>query len=166
MSVIPHRSPDDPAFVVFDRTLFRVDHALFFLRVEPLRRAIGTLVEGRKGWNLEAAGLLSEDNRLRACLAWLEEVAGIGEDVVEPPFEHEPAIDVVAAGLITSGEFQRAACPACESLYSPDQIVREPWQETEEGVTITGHRSVCGRGHIIHATTDLVDVADLEGFEG
>ncbi len=165
MSVIPYRSPDDPAFVVFDRARFRVDHAIFFLRPAPLRREIEAILGARAGWNLEAAGLLAEDKRLRACLEWLETVAEAGDDVVAPRLEHEAAIDVVAGPLIAEGEFERAACPACDSLYVPDRIAREPWEAAEDGVTVRGHRSVCPQGHVIHASTDLVDVPDLEGPE-
>ncbi len=165
MAVIPHRSPDDPGFVAFDQTRFRIDHGLFFLRPGPLRDRIRGILDSRVGWNLEAAGLQAEDNRLRNCLEWLETLADFEDEVVPPPFEHEPAIDLVAAGSIAAGDFERAACPACNALYSPHQLAREPWEVAEDGVTLRGVQTVCPAGHILHASTDLVDVLDLESPE-
>ena len=163
MPAIQYRSPDDPAFVVFDRARFRVEHAAFHLRPGALRRALADAIAERAGWNLAAMKLVEEDRRLRACLEWLEKLPGDdGDLIIAPDLVHEPALDVVADGLIGSGEYDRTECPACQALYAPADVTREPWAFEEGGITVRGRRSTCPGGHTLHVMTDLIDTPELE----
>ena len=38
MAFVRYQSPDEPAFTVFETSRFRVDHAIFLLRLDPLSR--------------------------------------------------------------------------------------------------------------------------------
>ncbi len=162
MAIVRYRSPDAPAFVVFEKARFRVEHGAFALRPAPLRRRVAAVLEDRRGWNLAAMKLVEEDRRLRACLEWLEAIPDRGDEVVVPDLVHEPALDVVADALIGDGEYERVECPSCEASYAPDEVSREAWTFEEDGVTVHGRRSTCPRGHTIHALIDLVDALDPE----
>ncbi len=162
MAFVRYQSPDDSAFLVFDASRFRVDHAIFLLRVASLHDAIVDKLEERRDWNLQAMKLVQEDLRLKSCLAWLELLDDDPEMVAIPELRHEPAIDLVADALIGEGEFERAFCIACEAEYAAELIAREPWQFEEDGVTVRGRRSICPNGHTIHVLTEGIDAPDLE----
>jgi len=162
MTTVRYRSPDDPAFVVFDKARFRIEHATFHLRFDPIRRALAAAIAEREGWNLAAMKLVEEDRRLRSCLEWLNKLPAAAEGPVSPDLVHEPAIDVVADTLIGAGEYDRAECPACDVAYAAAEIAREPWAFDEKGVSVRGRRSTCPRGHTLHALTDLIDDPGIE----
>jgi hypothetical protein len=162
MAFIRYQSPDDPAFTVFDISRFRVDHAVFLLRVDPLRERIKAKLEEQRHWNLEAMKLAEENRRLAACLEWLESLKGDPDAVFIPELKHEPALDVVADEVIGEGHYEQVFCPACEIEYHAEQVAREPWAFSEEGVTTKGVRSICGAGHTIHVLTKGIDALDLE----
>jgi len=162
MSTVRYRSPDDPAFVVFDKARFRVEPATFHLRLGPLRRGLAAAIAERGGWNLAAMKLVEEDRRLRSCLEWLEGLPEDGEGPVVPELVHEPALDLVADALIGDGEYERAECPACGATYAPAEVGRGPWAFEDAGITVRGRRSTCPRGHTIHALTDLIDDPGME----
>ena len=162
MAFIRYQSPDDSAFTVFDTTRFRVDHAIFLLRLDPLRERIKETLEEHSHWNLQAMKLVEENRRLVACLDWLDSIPHDSDSVIIPELKHEPALDVVADGLIGEGHYERVFCPACEIEYHAEQITREPWEFEEDGVTVRGLRSICQRGHTIHVRTDVIDALDLE----
>ena len=162
MAFIRYQSPDDPAFTVFDVSRFRVDHAVFLLRLEPLRERIGAKLEEQRHWNLQAMKLLEENRRLAACLEWLESLKGDPDAVFIPEMKHEPALDVVADGLIGEGHYERVFCPACEWNIGAADIIGEPWEFEEEGVTTRGIRSICRQGHTIHILIEGIDAIDLE----
>jgi hypothetical protein len=162
MAYVRYQSPDDPAFVVFDESRFRVDHGLFLLRVAPLRARIAEKLEEQRDWNLPAMKLVEENRRLASCLEWLATFQDDSDSVVIPELQHEPAIDVVADRLIGDREYDRAFCPACEVEYSPGEILLEAWAFDEEGVTVKGRRSACRQGHTIHVVTDEIEAPDLE----
>lgn len=162
MALVRYQSPDDSAFLVFDVSRFRVEHGVFLLQVDALRRSIAAKVEERAGWNLAAMKLLEEHRRLVSCLEWLDTVGDDLEIVEVPELKHEPAIDLVANGLIAEGQFGRAYCPGCQMDYRPDEVIKEPWRFEEDGVGVRGRRSVCPAGHTIHTLTDEIDAPDLE----
>jgi hypothetical protein len=162
MAFVRYQSPDDSSFLVFDASRFRVDHAIFLLRVDPLRALIVEKLEERRDWNLEAMKLVQETRRLESCLEWLDTLGDDPDLVATPELKHEPALDLVADALIGEGEFERAFCSGCEAEYMAEQIHRSPWQFEEDGVTIRGRRSLCPSGHILHVLTDEIDVPDLE----
>jgi hypothetical protein len=162
MAFVRYQSPDDTAFLVFDASRFRVDHAVFLLRTAPLRASIGEKLEERRDWNLQAMKLVEENRRLESCLEWLESLGDDPDLVAIPELKHEPAIDLVADALIGEGEFERAFCTACEAEYAAELIAREPWQFEEDGVTVRGRRSICPNGHTIHVLTEGIDAPDLE----
>ncbi len=163
MAYVRYQSPDDPAFVVFDASRFRVDHAVFLLRLGPLKGRVAALLDERRDWNLSAMKLVEENRRLIACLDWLESLGDDPDLVAVPDFVHEPALDLVADALIAGGAFSRAYCPACEADYAAERIGREPWAFEEDGTTVRGRRSTCPAGHTIHALTEAIDAPDLEG---
>jgi hypothetical protein len=163
MAYVRYQSPDDPSFIVFDVSRFRIDHAIFLLRVAPLRARIEGKLEEQRDWNLQAMKLVEENRRLSSCLEWLDTLSDDADLVAIPDLKHEPAIDVVADRLIGDGDYERAFCPACEAEYSPGEVSRDAWAFEEEGVTVRGSRSVCRQGHTIHVLTEEIDVLDLEG---
>ena len=165
MAYVRYQSPDDPAFAVFGASRFRVDHAVFRLRLGPLKGRVAALLEERRDWNLAAMKLVEENRRLVACMDWLEILGNDPDLVAVPDLVHEPALDLVANALIAEGEFARACCPACEADYAADRISREPWAFEEEGIIVRGLRSTCPQGHTIHALTEAIDAPDLEGPE-
>jgi hypothetical protein len=162
MAFIRYQSPDDSAFIVFETSRFRVDHAIFLLYLDPLRERIKETLEERQHWNLQAMKLVEENRRLVACLDWLDTIPHDSDSVHIPELKHEPALDVVADGLIGEGQYERMYCPACEIEYRAERITREPWEFKEEGVTVLGHRSTCPQGHTIHVRTEGIDALDLE----
>jgi hypothetical protein len=162
MAFVRYQSPDDTAFLVFDASRFRVDHALYLLRAAPLRARIAGLIEERRDWNLPAMKLVEEVRRLESCLEWLESLGDELGAVAIPELKHEPAIDLVADRLIGEGEYEKAFCTACEVEYPAEQVAREPWRFEEEGVTVRGLRSLCPAGHTIHVLTEGIDAPDLE----
>jgi hypothetical protein len=162
MAYVRYQSPDDPAFVVFDESRFRVDHGLFLLRIAPLRARIAEKLEEQRDWNLPAMKLVEENRRLASCLEWLETLADDSDVVAIPELKHEPAIDVVANRLIADREYGRAFCPACKVEYAPGEVTLEPWAFDEGGVTVRGRRSACRQGHTIHVIADEIDAPDLE----
>ena len=162
MAFIRYQSPDDSTFTVFDTSRFRVDHAIFLLRLEPLRVRIREKLEEQRNWNLPAMKLVEENRRLASCLEWLDSIPHDSDSVLIPELKHEPALDVVADGLIGEGQYERVYCPACEIEYRPEQIAREPWEFEEEGVTLRGQRSTCPGSHTIHVHTEGIDALDLE----
>jgi hypothetical protein len=164
MATVRFRSPDDPAFLVFDRSRFRVDHAEFLLLIPPLRASIRSKLEEHRGWDLRAMKLVQENSRLESCLEWLETLDDDPDDdvVILPGFEHEPAIDLLADRLVGDGAYFKALCPSCEAAYDADQIRRDPWQFEEDGVAVRGLRSTCPNGHTIHALIEEIDAPDLE----
>ena len=167
MATVRYRSPDAAAFLVFDRSRFRVDHAEFLLGIAPLRAAIVGKLEEHRGWDLRAMKLVQENRRLESCLEWLETLADDPSDdvVAVPGFEHEPAIDLIADRLVGDGDYAKALCPACEAAYDAGQIRRDPWRFEEGGVTVRGLRSTCPNGHTIHAMTEGIDAPDLEAAD-
>ena len=166
MAYVRYQSPDDPAFTVFDKSRFRVDHAIFLLRPAPLRARIAELIEERRDWNLRAMKLVEEARRLESCLEWLESLGDELDAVAIPELKHEPAIDLVADRLIGDGHYERAICPACEADYPPGEVAREPWEFEEEGVTIRGFRSLCPAGHTIHVLTEEIDASSTSKAAG
>jgi hypothetical protein len=162
MAFVRYQSPDDSPFLVFDQVRFRVEHGLFLLKLTPLKASLAAKLAEQSGWNLVAMKLVQENRRLSACLEWLETIADEPELVVIPDLKDEPAIDLVANQLIGSREYERVFCPACEAEYRAEEIEIEPWAFEEEGVTVRGHRSLCGKGHTIHIQTDEIDAGDLE----
>ena len=162
MAFVRYQSPDDTTFLVFDRSRFRLDHAIFLLEAAPLRAAIAGKLEERRDWNLPAMKLVEENRRLESCLEWLGTLGDDPDAVAIPELKHEPAIDLVADALIGDGEFERAFCTACEAEYTAGQVRRDPWRFEEDGVTVNGRRSTCPNGHTIHALTEGIDAPDLE----
>ena len=162
MPVVPYRSPDEAAFVVFDKARFRVEHGIFYLRVGPLCRELAAVLEAHAGWNLEFMKLVEHDRRVRACLEWLESLPDDTGQVHPPDFVHEPALDVVANALIGRREYDRVDCPACVASYPADQIRLDPWEFEEEGVTLRGRASTCPGGHTVHVLTDVIDDLEIE----
>ena len=165
MAFIRYQSPDDPAFTVFETSRFRVDHAIFLLRIAPLRGRIRDKLEEQRDWNLQAMKLVEENRRLASCLDWLDSIQDEPDSVVIPELKHEPALDVVADGLIGEGHYERVFCPACEVEYRAEQVTREPWRFEEDGVTVRGNRSTCREGHTIHVHTEEIDAIDLEASD-
>ena len=165
MAFIRYQSPDDTAFLVFDASRFRVDHAIFLLKVAPLRARIVEKLGERRDWDLRAMKLVEETRRLDSCLERLETLSDDPDAVAIPELKHEPAIDLVADALIADGEFERTFCTACEAEYAAELIRREPWQFEEEGVAVHGRRSTCPNGHTIHVLTEGIDAPDLEAPE-
>jgi hypothetical protein len=162
MAFVRYQSPDDTAFLVFDASRFRVDHAIFLLKAAPLRDRIAEKLEERRDWNLQAMKLVEETRRLESCLEWLGTLGDDPDTIAIPELKHEPAIDLVADAMIGDGEFERAFCTACEAEYAAELIGRASWQFEEEGVTIKGRRSICPNGHTIHVLTEGIDAPDLE----
>ncbi len=162
MAFVRFQSPDEPAFTVFDASRFRVEHGVFLLRLAPLRERIETKLEEHKGWDLRVMKLVEENRRLVSCLEWLRSLPDEGDDVATPDLKDEPAIDLVANGLIGDGHFERAFCPACEAAYAPKEVTREPWEFEQEGVTVRGRRTACRQGHTIHVVTDAIDAPEIE----
>jgi len=162
MALVRYQSPDEPAFTVFDRSRFRVDHAIFLLHVPSLRDRLREKLEEQRDWNLAAMKLVEENRRLAACLEWLETLPEDADVVVIPELKHEPALDLVADALIAEKAFAKAFCPACEREYLADQVAAEPWEFEEDGVTVKGRRSTCLQGHTIHVRTEGIDALDLE----
>jgi hypothetical protein len=162
MPLVRYQSPDDNSFTVFDRTRFRVEHALFLLRLGPLFESLRAKLDEQRDWNLQAMKLVEETRRLESCLEWLGTLGDDPETVAIPELKHEPAIDLVADAMIGDGEFERAFCTACEAEYAAELIGRASWQFEEEGVTIKGRRSICPNGHTIHVLTEGIDAPDLE----
>jgi hypothetical protein len=162
MAFVRYQSPDDTAFLVFDASRFRVDHALFLLKVGPLRVAIASKIDERRDWNLSAMKLVEETRRLESCLEWLETLGDDPDTVAIPELKHEPAIDLVADALIAEADYEKAFCTACEAEYAAELIRREPWRFEEDGVTVHGRRSTCPNGHTIHVLTEGIDAPDLE----
>jgi hypothetical protein len=162
MALIRYQSPDDSSFVVFDTSRFRIEHGVFLLRVGPLRARIAEKLEEQRDWNLRAMKLEQENRRLSDCLEWLDSLPEEGGEVVIPDLKHEPAIDVVADRSIGDGDYEKAICPACEAELTPAEVIVEPWEFEEGGVTVRGRRSTCRRGHTIHVLTDEIDAEDLE----
>ncbi len=165
MAFVRYQSPDDSAFLVFDASRFRVDHAIFLLQAAPLRAAISQKLAERRDWNLEAMKLAQETRRLESCLEWLESLGDDPDKVAIPDLKHEPAIDLVADALIGEGRFERAFCTACEADYPADHVSRDPWRFEEDGVTVRGLRSLCPNGHTIHVLTEGIDAPDLESSD-
>src|SRR4051812_25393889 len=99
MPLIRHQSPDDPAFVVFDKARFRVEHGVFYLRPDSIRARIAEILEEHQGWDLRVMKLVQENQRLRDCDEWLSSLPAGDEGVVVPELKHEPAIDRVADRL-------------------------------------------------------------------
>jgi hypothetical protein len=164
MATVRYRSPDDPAFLVFDRLRFRIEHADFLLTIAPLRAAIVAKLEEHRGWDLRTMKLVQENRRLESCLEWL---TTLGDDPLDdvvaiPGFEHEPAVDLVADRLVGEGHYEKAICPACEVVHDAGQIRRDPWQFEEDGTTVRGLSSTCPAGHTIHALIEGIDTPDLE----
>ena len=91
MPVVRYRSPDDPAFVVFDKARFRVEPAE--LRPSgPSRSAEALESPPRLAGRLESRPVLKlveEDRRIRACLEWLGTLGGDDDDLVTPELVHE-----------------------------------------------------------------------------
>lgn len=162
MPLVRYQSPDDPAFAAFDRSRFRVEHGTFYLRPDRIRFRIGEVLDRHRDWDLAVMKLVEEDRRLRACSDWLDSLPPGGEDPVVPDLKHEPAIDRVADRMIGDGEFARVDCPACPASYAPGEVTREPWEFEEDGTTLRGRRTLCGRGHPIHAIRDEVEAPGIE----
>ncbi len=162
MVLVRYQSPDDSSFLVFDRLRFRVDHGQFLLQIAPLKASLAAKLDEQRGWNLVAMKLVQENQRISACLEWLEMLGDDPDLVAIPALKDEPALDLVANRLIGDRAFDRVYCPACESEYRVEGISNEPWAFEEEGVTVRGRRSLCGQGHTIHVLTEEVDVPDIE----
>jgi hypothetical protein len=162
MPFVRYQSPDDPAFVVFDRARFRVEHGVFYLRPGSIRARIAEILEEHRGWDLRIMKLVEENRRLQACSDWLESLPVVDEEVVVPELKHQPAIDLVADRLIGDGDYERVECPICLASYAPDEVELEAWEYEEEGMTVHGRRTVCGKGHTIHALRDLIDAPGIE----
>jgi len=162
MPLIRYLSPDDPAFLDFDKARFRVEHGVFYLRPGSIRARIAEILEEHRGWNLQALKLVQENRRLQACSEWLESLPVVDEGVVVPELKHEPAIDLVADRLIGDGDYERVECPICLASYEPDEVGLEDWEFEEEGTTIHGRRTVCRQGHTIHALRDSIDAPGIE----
>lgn len=162
MSFVRYQSPDEPAFTVFERSRFRVDHAIFLLPIAPLRKLLREKLQEQIEWNLQAMKLVEENRRLASCLEWLETIPDDPEKVIIADLKDQPAIDLVADHLIGMGGFERAFCPSCKVDYPADQVDREPWEFEEDGVTIRGCRSTCSQGHTIHVLIEEIDALDLE----
>jgi hypothetical protein len=162
MSLVRYQSPDDPAFVVFDRPRFRVEHGVFYLRSASIRAGIAVILEQHRGWDLRIMRLVEENRRLQACSEWLESLPAGDREVVVPELKHEPAIDLVADGLIGDRDYDRVDCPICLASYAPEEIVLEAWEYEEDGTSVHGRKTLCGRGHTIHALRDSIDAPGIE----
>jgi hypothetical protein len=162
MAFVRYQSPDDSSFLVFEVSRFRFEHGLFLLKLEPLKAYLAAKLAEQSGWNLVAMKLVQENQRLSACLEWLETIGDDPDVVVIPGLKDEPAIDIVADRLIIDREFDRVFCPACSLEYRAEETTIEPWAFEEEGVTVKGRRSLCGQGHTIHALTDEIDAPEIE----
>ena len=162
MPVVRYQSPDDPAFVVFDKARFRVEHGLFYLRVESVRQKLAEVLEVHAGWHLEFMKLVEENRRVQACVEWLDALPGDTEQVHIPELVHEPAIDLVANALIAHQEYDRVDCPACLASYATNAVSLDPWEFEDQGVILRGRRTVCPKGHTIHVVTDLIEDLEVE----
>jgi hypothetical protein len=164
MALIRYQSSDDPGFVVFDQTRFRVDHGMFTLHSLAVEERVRALVAERAAWNVQALGLSRESRTLVACLELLENLRehSAPDAIVLPDFYLEPALHMVAGPLITAGEYDRVECPHCRVSYPRDQVVLEPWAFEQDGVTARGHRSLCPAGHTLHAAVDVLESPGIE----
>ena len=165
MAFVRYQSPDDPAFLVFDASRFRVDHAVFLLHVAPIRSRLAEKLDEQRGWNLAAMKLVEENRRLAACLEWLESLADDPDLVAIPDLKHEPALDLVADRVIRDGDYERAYCPACEAEFHARDTVRETWEFEEEGIIVRGSRTLCAGGHTVHVLTEGIDAPGLESSD-
>ena len=162
MALVQYQSPDDPAFMVFDETRFRVEHGIFHLRAWPLRGLLAEILDSHAGWDLDRMKLVAENRRVRDCLEWLDSLPAGSDDILIPELIHEPAIDLVADALIGRKQYDRVICPACLVAYSPERVALDLWEFAEEDVTVRGRRTSCPQGHTIHVLTEAIDAPDLE----
>ena len=162
MPLIRYQSPDDPAFVVFDQSRFRVDHGVFLLHPCSIRARIGEILEEHRGWDLRILKLVAENQRLAACAEWLDAIEANDDRVILPELHYEPAIDLVADRLIGDGDFASVECPVCQASFTPEGVRRESWEFEEEGTAVLGRNTLCGRGHIVHAFRESVFVSGIE----